>query len=486
LNPDANRILTATGTSATIAQSQSNLTFDGTTLSITSNVRTAAGLVGTPAYSFTTDVSAGMYSTGTNVFGFASAGVNRMLFSNAHVGIGTATPNTGFTVDVSGGITVRRLATATYSNWYMFSDVSASTGSFRFGVGLLGTSTTGNAGGDLIITAYDNSNAVIGTGGQVSIQRSTGNVGIGTISPATRLDVSSAGVVGMTVRSTTASSNIGIQISNAADATVDFGIAGSANLFATGTSANDSAIRSTSAFFLSTYGTTTMCVSGTRVGIGTTAPTVPLDVSSGVNVGVLIRGTAGQSNAGLQFNNGTTTGELGLAGVNGAWSGNSLAGDVVLRAAATQRLILHALGVGGAATFVLSNSNVGVNTIAPRFGFQTNTQTAIPALDVSGQVYGRLPVFVVSGTSLDISANFNAYANSYFYITNSGFTTISNPPTTTTAQGGTFFQFKNATSSYLSITMASTVTITSPVVIPPSNAITLVVSPSNANTFLLF
>jgi hypothetical protein len=34
--------------------------------------------------------------------------------------------------------------------------------------------------------------------------------------------------------------------------------------------------------------------------------------------------------------------------------------------------------------------------------------------------------------------------------------------------------------------MASTVTIASPVVIPPSNAITLVVSPTTNNSFLLF
>jgi hypothetical protein len=229
-----------------------------------------------------------------------------------------------------------------------------------------------------------------------------------------------------------------------------------------------------------------MVIRDSNVGIGTTAPTVPLDVSSAGNVGVLIRGTAATPNAGLQLSNATATAEFGLAGGNGNWSGNALTGDVILRAAANQRLILHALGVGGAATLVVSNSNVGFHTIAPRFGFQSNTQTAIPAIDVSGQVYGRLPVFVVSGTSVDISTNFNAYANSYFYITNSGFTTISNPAVTATTQGGTFFQFKNATSSYLSVTVASSVSITSPVVIPPSNAITLVVSPSNANTFLLF
>jgi hypothetical protein len=123
---------------------------------------------------------------------------------------------------------------------------------------------------------------------------------------------------------------------------------------------------------------------------------------------------------------------------------------------------------------VLTGTGLGVFTTGPRGG-----------LDVSGSVYGRLPVTVVTGTSVDISANYGTLANSYFYITNSGFNTITNPSTTSTAQGGTFFQFKNATSSYLSVTMANSVTIASPVIIPPSNAITLVVSPTTSNTFLL-
>lgn len=142
---------------------------------------------------------------------------------------------------------------------------------------------------------------------------------------------------------------------------------------------------------------------------------------------------------------------------------------------------------GTSASVIVAQSNVvlgatglGVFTSAPRGGLGSAN-----ALDVSGSVYGRLPVTVVTGTSVDISANYETLANSYFYITNSGFNTITNPSTTATSQGGTFFQFKNATSSSLSVTMANSVTIASPVLIPPSNAITLVVSPAASNTFLL-
>jgi hypothetical protein len=137
-----------------------------------------------------------------------------------------------------------------------------------------------------------------------------------------------------------------------------------------------------------------------------------------------------------------------------------------------------------------SAGNLGLATTRPRTGYLSNSNatTAIPAVDVSGQLYARLPVFNISGTSIDIStvANYNTYANSYFYITNPSFSAISNPNVTSSNQGGTFFQFKNATSVYLSVTMAGTTSISSPVVIPPSNAITLVVSPISNNTFLLF
>jgi hypothetical protein len=133
-----------------------------------------------------------------------------------------------------------------------------------------------------------------------------------------------------------------------------------------------------------------------------------------------------------------------------------------------------------------TSTRVGILSNAPRFGFQGNTQTALNAVDIAGQVYGRLPVFIVSTTTLDITTNFAAYANTYFYITNSAFSNVSLPASTATSNGGTFFQLKNATSSYLSVTVNATLTLTSPVVIPPSNAVTLVVSPNAANTMLLF
>jgi hypothetical protein len=178
------------------------------------------------------------------------------------------------------------------------------------------------------------------------------------------------------------------------------------------------------------------------------------------------------------FTGPAVTGPTGPAGTGGSGGGANLTNP-------SQGAVLTATGTSTSEiiaqpTLVFTGTGFGVFTRGPRAGLGSTN-----ALDVSGNIYGRLPVTVVTGTSVDISANYASLANSYLFITNSGFNTITNPSTTSTAQGGTFFQFKNATSSYLSVTMANTVTIASPVIIPPSNAVTLVVSPAANNSFLL-
>lgn len=117
--------------------------------------------------------------------------------------------------------------------------------------------------------------------------------------------------------------------------------------------------------------------------------------------------------------------------------------------------------------------NVGIGTTAPR-----------SLLDVSGQFYGRLPVFDVSATTQTLTLGVND--NSYFYLTNSSFSNIIAPATTSTGNAGTFWTFKNSTSSTLSVTLTNTLSLTSPVSIPPLNAITLTISPTSNNTLLLF
>jgi hypothetical protein len=225
-----------------------------------------------------------------------------------------------------------------------------------------------------------------------------------------------------------------------------------------------------------------------NVGIGTSNPNVVLDISGTTNPGVRL--FSGNVNAVVDIGNTTNTLNIATVGTAGNFSTAAAIGDVVIRSSnGTNRMFLTTgpSNVWTNGILIASNGNVGIGTTAPRSSWITNTQTGGPAFDVSGQMYGRLPVIVWSVSSaIDYNTNFLAYQNSYVYITNSAFSAITLPSSTTTSNGGGFLQLKNATSSFLSITLTNTLTLTSPVSIAPSNAITFVVSPSNANTMLLF
>ncbi len=112
-----------------------------------------------------------------------------------------------------------------------------------------------------------------------------------------------------------------------------------------------------------------------------------------------------------------------------------------------------------------------------------------PASTVTGPTgaagAGALPnltINEVTGTSQTLaSSNWNQY----FYITNSGFNAVTLPATTATSNAGYFWTLRNATQSYLSITLTNTLSLTSPLVIPPANATTLAISGVSSNTILL-
>jgi hypothetical protein len=88
----------------------------------------------------------------------------------------------------------------------------------------------------------------------------------------------------------------------------------------------------------------------------------------------------------------------------------------------------------------------------------------------------------VTGTSQTLSS---ANYNTFFYLTNSGFNAVSLPATTATSAGGNYWALRNATASYLSITLTNTLSLTSPLVIPPANTQTLAISGATSNTILL-
>ena len=98
----------------------------------------------------------------------------------------------------------------------------------------------------------------------------------------------------------------------------------------------------------------------------------------------------------------------------------------------------------------------------------------------------RLNIQNVTGTSLT-NATSPAISTStygtYYYITNSGFNALTLPSITSSSDTGAFWVLRNNTSSYLSVTLTGGGSLSSPLVIPPSNGVTIVWSGS---AFILF
>ena len=92
-------------------------------------------------------------------------------------------------------------------------------------------------------------------------------------------------------------------------------------------------------------------------------------------------------------------------------------------------------------------------------------------------------VVVVTGSSLILTPS---SFNTYYYITTAGFATLTLPSSTLPSQGGAFWQIKNGTTSFLTITLPIRLGLTSPLIIPPLDDVTLVVSPTSSDSLLLF
>jgi hypothetical protein len=343
---------------------------------------------------------------------------------------------------------------------------------------------------DVSMGVYDPATNVLGfvTSGVERMRiNQSGNVGIGTTAPTAGLDVSSATAnpIARFFGSTAATS---VRISNTSGEGT-FGIPVTNGQFFNGAAPGDFVIRANTTNRRIHLGGTvddnnwtgiTVNSNGT-VGIGTTAPVYPLDVSGVFENRVAVFRRDGTSvPVAIEISNALNQAVIGVAGIANQWAAANSPGDVVLRSATTSnRIQLNPNGAGNAILTALG-SNVGIATITPRSGLGSAN-----ALDVVGSVYGRLPVRIETGTSVNFNTNFDAFANTYTYITNSGFNAVTLPSNTATTQGGTFFQLKNSTSSFLSVAVTNTLTLASPISLAPSNALTFVISPSASNTMLL-
>jgi hypothetical protein len=123
------------------------------------------------------------------------------------------------------------------------------------------------------------------------------------------------------------------------------------------------------------------------------------------------------------------------------------------------------------------NNRLGIGVPAPSSALDISG-----TVNVRGPLLARLPVTEVSGTSLTLdSSNYNRT----FYLTNSGFNAATLPSSTAISDDGSFWSLRNATNTSLSITLTNTLNLTSPLVIPPANTQTLVISGVTSNTILL-
>jgi hypothetical protein len=219
--------------------------------------------------------------------------------------------------------------------------------------------------------------------------------------------------------------------------------------------------------------------------------------NSAYTAGDLFSFISNSSTIGVYRNSAFVTSVSYVSGIRYSLSSSATAGNGVSLATsyAMTNVYMYPSGSAGTTANVLgfatsgvermritSGGLVGIATTAPRAGLGS----AI-ALDVSGCVYGRLPVTVyTSSNALDLNTNFATYSNSYIYLTNPAFAAVTLPTATATTLGGTFFQLKNSTPSYMSIAITNTLGLVTPVVIGPSNAITFVISPTTADRMLLF
>ncbi|MDB5245384.1 MAG: hypothetical protein JWN90_489 [Parcubacteria group bacterium] len=340
----------------------SGFSFDGTNLSVGGTITATGqhigiggtGAANTPAYTFSGDLTTGIFHPASNQIGFTTGGIQRAVIDgNGNLGIGSSSPNYKLTATIANSANVDDGL-----------NLDRNAGTSMFGFRLRST-----AGGVFrgAVTGYRSSGSASYEFLSFGIDANGGNVGVGTTTPNTTLTLSAFG-------------NNGFNISGDSANT-----ASSSRLYFSNAVSGQSAVLRTinSDFLISTLGTVgtdsgteRLRITGAgNVGIGSSSPLSTLSVTgSGTTNPFTIASSSGLAVFTVDSSGNTTIANtLTSAGAINAQNGVALSlGRQISWGNATN--IVGGTGNDGAIRFntnslerltILQNGNVGIGSTTP-------------------------------------------------------------------------------------------------------------------------
>ncbi len=143
-------------------------------------------------------------------------------------------------------------------------------------------------------------------------------------------------------------------------------------------------------------------------------------------------------------------------------------------------------GLGSTRTFVYdaSSTRLGVGTSDPSGSLDVVGSITNP-IYLRAPTYSRVAVQnITSGTNTVTVALSNSGLN--YNLSNSAFSNITLPASTTsTTDGGVFWSFRNNTATTLSVALTNNANLTTPYFLPAGNSVTISVSATSNNTYIL-
>jgi hypothetical protein len=177
-----------TGTGSVVLSNSPTLVTPVLGAATATSIANGLGAVGTPSYTFTGDTNTGMWSPSADALAFSTAGSERLrVDASGNVGIGATSG--GYKLDVTAGGPAAVFGSASgtglsaYTAWRRDGTILGYVGN---GTGVL----AGSGATDFAMGATGARNLCLGTNDTERMRiTATGDVGIGTSSPADRLDI---------------------------------------------------------------------------------------------------------------------------------------------------------------------------------------------------------------------------------------------------------------------------------------------------------